>query len=66
MDGGQSGSQDSRKTMDLRGETHISYIREPKVRLLSTLQTRSHIFTPIVLAEKQGNQYQISKPSSDH
>ena len=39
MDGGQSGSQDSRKTMDLRGETHISYIREPKVRLLSTLQT---------------------------
>ena len=50
MDGGQSGSQDSRKTMDLRGETHISYIREPKVRLLSTLQTRSHIFTPIVLA----------------
>ena len=30
VDGGQSGSQDSRKTMDLSGKTYISHISDPK------------------------------------
>ena len=29
VDGGQSGSQDSRKTMDLSGKTYISHISDP-------------------------------------
>ena len=46
VDGGQSGSQDSRKTMDLSGKTYISHISDPKgmVRGLYKYQFLHHSY----------------------
>ena len=50
VDKGQSGSQDSRKTMDLSGKTYISHISDPNTKgYTNSNSSIMHIWYPLIL-----------------